>query len=130
MGALTVQECVRPAVAKIKILVAFVQKNVVVFIDADGLAKTRFVAHLAAYALRIGCRRKNESSSGQHSSGSRNNRDCTHALTTLENHSGSNRLAGQGRRKAQQLSGNTEAFAPTGVAIAADFAVEPGSGDR
>jgi MoxR-like ATPase len=44
-------------VATIKILVGVVQKNVVV-IDADGLAKTRFVAHLAAYALRIGARRK------------------------------------------------------------------------
>lgn len=30
----------------------------VVFIDANGFAKTRVVAHLAAYALRIGCRRK------------------------------------------------------------------------
>ena len=38
---------VRLAVATIKILVGVVQKNVVV-IDTDGLAKTRFVAHLAA----------------------------------------------------------------------------------
>ena len=45
--------------AKIKIFVAVVQKNVVV-IDADGLAETCFVAHLATYALRIGSRHKHE----------------------------------------------------------------------
>ena len=45
--------------AKVKILVVVVQKDVVV-IDADGLAKTRLVAHLAAYALHTGSRRKYE----------------------------------------------------------------------
>lgn len=42
--ALTAYESVRPAVAKIKILVGVVQKNMIV-IDADGLAKTRLIAH-------------------------------------------------------------------------------------
>ena len=45
--ALTAQESVRLAVAKIKILLGVVHKNVVVF-DADGLAKARLVARLAA----------------------------------------------------------------------------------
>jgi hypothetical protein len=53
-----------------------------VVIDADGLAKTRFVAHLAAYALGIGSRRKYEG--GGQRGGSRHGRDCTHALTTLD----------------------------------------------
>ena len=44
---LTTQESVRLAVAKIKILVGVVQKDVVV-IDADGLAKARLVTRLAA----------------------------------------------------------------------------------
>jgi hypothetical protein len=96
-------------VAKIKILVAVVQKNVIV-IDADGLAKTRFVAHLAAYALRIGSRRKYEGG-GQRASGSRHDRDCTHALTTLEKHSGSNRRhhgsCGRGVRPAAALAKST-----------------------
>jgi hypothetical protein len=74
-------------VAKIKILVVIVQKNVVV-IDADGLAKTRLVAHLAAYALRIGSRRKYEGG-GQCASRSRHDRDRTHGLITLENYAGS-----------------------------------------
>jgi hypothetical protein len=85
--ALTAQESVRLAVAKIKILVGVVQKNVVV-IDADGLAKTRLIAHLAAYALRIGARRKYQGG-GQcangSGSGSRHDRDRTHELVTLEN---------------------------------------------
>jgi hypothetical protein len=74
-------------VAKIKILVVIVQKNMVV-IDADGLAKTRLVAHLAAYALRIGSRRKYEGG-GQCASRSRHDRDRTHGLITLENYAGS-----------------------------------------
>jgi len=65
-------------VAKIKILVVVVQKNVVV-IDADGLAKTRFVARLAADALRIGSRRKYQCASGSHDI------DRTHGLITLAN---------------------------------------------
>jgi hypothetical protein len=74
-------------VAKIKILVVIVQENVVV-IDADGLAKTRLVAHLAAYALRIGFRRKYQGG-GQCASRSRHDRDRTHGLITLENYAGS-----------------------------------------
>jgi hypothetical protein len=46
-------------VAKEKILVAVVEKNVIVLIDTVVLTKTRF-AHLAAYALRIGTRRECE----------------------------------------------------------------------
>ena len=71
-------ESVRLAVAKIKILVGIVQKNVVV-IDADGLAKTRLVAHLAADALGIGSRREYQGG-GQCAGGSRHDRDCTHGL--------------------------------------------------
>jgi hypothetical protein len=74
-------------VTKIKILVVIVQKNVVV-INADGLAKIRLVAYLAAYALRIGSRRKHHGG-GQCASRSRHDRDRTHASITLENYSGS-----------------------------------------
>src|SRR5580704_12766573 len=83
---LTAQESVRLAVAKIKILVVIVQKDVVVF-NADGLAKARFVAHLAAYALRIGSRRKYQGG-GQCGSGSCHDRDRTHGPITPENYSG------------------------------------------
>src|SRR5580704_8048277 len=88
---LTAQESVRLAVAKIKILVGIVQKNVVVF-DADGLAKTRLVAHLAADALRIGSRR--EYQGGGQCAGGSHDRERTHGLITLANDSRSARPPG------------------------------------
>ena len=102
---LTTQESVRLAVAKIKILVGVVQKNVVV-IDADGLAKTRLVAHLAADALGVGTRRKYQGG-GQCASGS-HDIDRTHGLITLANDARSARRLGctlpwQGRLQAMSF---------------------------
>src|SRR5580704_2680903 len=60
------------------------------------------VAHLAAYALRIGSRRECEGG-GQRAGGCRQDRDCTHSLITFGNKSDSYRHAGQGGGKRRSL---------------------------
>jgi hypothetical protein len=99
--------------AKIKLLVAIVQKHVIV-IDADGLAITRVVAHLAAYALRIGCRRKYEGG-GQRASANLHDRDRMHGSITLRNYWGSEsprgaKAAGSGRDRSKGLPGKLRTY--------------------
>jgi hypothetical protein len=125
-------------VTNIKILVFIIQKDVVVF-DADGLAKT-LVAHLAAYALRIGSRRK-YGGGRQCGSGSRHDRDRTHGLTTLANDSGSARRPfsfrhalppspGRGARDRRRRSGwGSAANAPTSPPAALCAASLPLAGE-
>jgi hypothetical protein len=91
----------------VNILVAVVQKNAVLFIDANGLAKTRF-AHLPAYAVRVGSRRKREDG-GQRASGSRHDRDRTHGPITLESFSSSARQPARLTRSFFDQPGRLEA---------------------
>jgi hypothetical protein len=70
------------AFANEKIFVAVVEKNVVLFIDTNVLAESRF-AHLPAYAVRIGSRRKC-AGGGQRASGSRHDRELIPTLRVAD----------------------------------------------